>query len=196
MKQWIDGSLVNWICETKSVSKQHIPFMITCSNKTVLSPETMLSTLANFPCIHWVDQGTVMPFSFVSWCLWCVRIFYWHSLFLSEVICMGGSKGGTRDARPCLSGSKFFQFHVVFRKICQNRMFPPSTRRVGAPPRGNPVSATDLLDKMFLCQEKKEWKSNLKGMVLFLPNNDEKKKRARRTDSFHWDLDSNPHYNQ
>ena len=46
-------------------------------------------------------------------------------------------------------------------------MSPPPTRRVGAPPRGNPASATDLLDKMFLCQEKKEWKSNLKGKVWF-----------------------------
>ena len=56
-------------------------------------------------------------------------------------IYIGGSKGGARDACPS-SGSKFFQFHVVFGKIWQNCMLaPPWT--VDTPPRGNPGSATD-----------------------------------------------------
>ena len=42
-------------------------------------------------------------------------------------------------------GSKFFQFHAVFGKIWQNRMLaPPPPRGVGAPPRGNPGSATGV----------------------------------------------------
>ena len=43
------------------------------------------------------------------------------------------------DARP--PRSKFFQFHAVFGKIWQNRMLTPPWR-FGAPPRGNPGSAT------------------------------------------------------
>ena len=41
----------------------------------------------------------------------------------------GGSvadlRGGARDARPPPGGPKFFQFHVVFGKIWQNRMLTP-----------------------------------------------------------------------
>ena len=35
LKQWIKGSLVNLIRETKSVSKQDLLIMITCSSKDV-----------------------------------------------------------------------------------------------------------------------------------------------------------------
>ena len=42
-------------CETKSVSKQAALILITWSSKNVQSPETMLSRLATFHYIHWVD---------------------------------------------------------------------------------------------------------------------------------------------
>ena len=56
-KQWIKGSLVNSISETKSLSKQDLLIKITCSSKDVQSSETILSKLATFPYIHWVDGG-------------------------------------------------------------------------------------------------------------------------------------------
>ena len=53
-KQWIKGSVVNFICETKSVSKQDALIMVACPSKVVQGTETMLSKLATFSCIHWV----------------------------------------------------------------------------------------------------------------------------------------------
>ena len=50
-------------------------------------------------------------------------------------------RGGGARTRP--PGSKFFQFHAVFGKIWQNRMLV-LPRGVGAPPRGNPGSATAI----------------------------------------------------
>ena len=67
-KQWIKGSLVNLICAAKSLSKQDLPIMVTCSSKIVQSPETILSKLATFPCIHWVAVGCVPT---AHWCGGC-----------------------------------------------------------------------------------------------------------------------------
>ena len=53
-KQWIKGSLANFICKTKSLSKQEVLIMITCPSKVLQWIETMLSKLATFPCFHWV----------------------------------------------------------------------------------------------------------------------------------------------
>ena len=54
-KQWIKGSLVNFICEAKSVSKQDALILITWSSKVMQWTESTLSKLAIFPCIHWVE---------------------------------------------------------------------------------------------------------------------------------------------
>ena len=51
----------------------------------------------------------------------------------------GGSKG-VRGTHAPPEGSKFFQFHAVFGKICQNRMLAPPGE-LAPPPRGNPGSA-------------------------------------------------------
>ena len=51
---------------------------------------------------------------------------------------MSACQWGAKDPQ----GSKFFQFHAVFRKVWQNRMLVPPWG-VNAPPRGNPGSATD-----------------------------------------------------
>ena len=59
-------------------------------------------------------------------------------------MCSGGSKGGREGCAPP-QGSKFFQFHAVFGKTWQIRMLVPP-RGVGAPPQGNPGSATDVCD--------------------------------------------------
>ena len=53
-EQWIQGSVVNFICETKSVSKQDVLIMVTWPSKVVQWTETMLYKLATFPCILWV----------------------------------------------------------------------------------------------------------------------------------------------
>ena len=55
-RQWIKGSLVNFICEAKSVSKQDALILITWSSKVMQWTETTLSKLAIFPCIHWVEK--------------------------------------------------------------------------------------------------------------------------------------------
>ena len=39
-------------------------------------------------------------------------------------------------------GSKFFQFHAVFRKFWRNHMLAPPPGELAPPPRGNPRSAT------------------------------------------------------
>ena len=52
-KQWIKGSLVNFISEVKSVSKQDL-FISICPGKVMQWTETILSKLATFPYIHWV----------------------------------------------------------------------------------------------------------------------------------------------
>ena len=57
------------------------------------------------------------------------------------VICIGGSKGGARDAPPP-RGSKFFHFHAVFGKNLKNNSNFGSWR---TPLGENPGSATDLL---------------------------------------------------
>ena len=53
-KQWIKGSLVKFICETKSESKQDVLIMATCPSNFVQWTETMIFKLATFPCNHWV----------------------------------------------------------------------------------------------------------------------------------------------
>ena len=57
---------------------------------------------------------------------------------MKTLLNIGGSSGGHRDAPP---RSIFFHFHAVFGKIGQIVCWcPPSG--VGAPPLGNPGSAT------------------------------------------------------
>ena len=46
------GSLVNFICEAKSVAKQDVLIMVTW--KVMQWTETMFSKLVTFPNIHWV----------------------------------------------------------------------------------------------------------------------------------------------
>ena len=55
-KQWIKENVVNFICESKSVSKQDVLIMVTWPSKVVQWTETMLSKFATFHYIHWVDQ--------------------------------------------------------------------------------------------------------------------------------------------
>ena len=57
--QWIKGSLVNFIREAESVSKQDLLIMVhvTCPSKVVQWIETMISRLATFPYIHWVGYS-------------------------------------------------------------------------------------------------------------------------------------------
>ena len=55
---------------------------------------------------------------------------------------IGGYKEGYEGCVPT-SGSKFFQFHVVFGKVWQNRILAPPGGLV-PPPRGNPGSPTEL----------------------------------------------------
>ena len=45
----------------------------------------------------------------------------------------GGSGGGRGEGHP--PGSKFFQFHAVFRKFWQNRMLAPLPGELAPPPR-------------------------------------------------------------
>ena len=54
--------------------------------------------------------------------------------------CIGGSKGGARDACPPW-GSKFFHFHAVFGKKLKNNSIFGSWR----PPGENPESATAMV---------------------------------------------------
>ena len=56
-KQWIEIRLVNFICVTKSVSKQDALILITGSSTVVQWTEPMLFKLATFPCIHSVEKG-------------------------------------------------------------------------------------------------------------------------------------------
>ena len=49
-------------------------------------------------------------------------------------------------------GSKFLQFHPVFRKIWQNRMLAPPPEGLAPPPRGNAGSATDARQTCQHCQ--------------------------------------------
>ena len=56
-KPWIKGSLANFIWETKPVSKQDVLIKVTCLSKVVQWTETMLSKLATFPYIHWVEKA-------------------------------------------------------------------------------------------------------------------------------------------
>ena len=52
------------------------------------------------------------------------------------------------EARANLLPSKFFQFHAVFEKICQNCMLAlPSPGVFAPPPRGNPRSAMEPIHK-------------------------------------------------
>ena len=57
-----------------------------------------------------------------------------------SALCIGGSRGGVRDARPPWA-SKFFRFHAVFGKIW--RVHAP-TGGFTPPPRENPGSATAM----------------------------------------------------
>ena len=60
-KQRIKGSLVNFICEAKSVSKWDAIIIVTCPSKVVQWTETMLFKLATIPYIHWVGDLLVYP---------------------------------------------------------------------------------------------------------------------------------------
>ena len=51
-KQGIKGSTVNFICETKSVSKQDALILLTCSCKILQITKTIVSKLATFPYIY------------------------------------------------------------------------------------------------------------------------------------------------
>ena len=55
MKQWIKWRLVNFICETKQMSKHNNLIVITCSRKVVQWPETMRFQVVYFSYIyiHW-----------------------------------------------------------------------------------------------------------------------------------------------
>ena len=55
-------------------------------------------------------------------------------------VCIGGSRGGVRDARPPWA-SKFFRFHAVFGKIW----------RVHAPPGGFTPPLGKILDPPLVC---------------------------------------------
>ena len=59
--------------------------------------------------------------------------------------CIGGSRGGVRDARPPPWASKFFRFHAVFGKIWRVHAPPGGFT---PPPRENPGSATALYLKI------------------------------------------------
>ena len=48
LKWWIQGSLVNFICETKPVSKQEVFIMVTCSSKVMQWTETIISQVGHF----------------------------------------------------------------------------------------------------------------------------------------------------
>ena len=66
-------------------------------------------------------------------------------LFVIHYICFHGQLlHSVKFTVAGLRGSKFFQFHAVFGKIGQNHMLAPPWR-VGAPPGGNPGSATGLV---------------------------------------------------
>ena len=54
-KQWIKGNVVNFISETKSMSKQDVHIVVTCPSKVVQWTEIMLYKLAAFPYIHGVE---------------------------------------------------------------------------------------------------------------------------------------------
>ena len=63
-----------------------------------------------------------------------------ESASASPCACIGGSRGGVRDARPPWA-SKFFRFHAVFGKIWRVHAPPGGFT---PPPRENPGSATGL----------------------------------------------------
>ena len=71
-KQWIKGSLYNFICEAKSVSNQDVLVMVTCPSKVVHWIETMLSKLGTFHCIYWF----VLYFPVIE--TWHQTGLFWH----------------------------------------------------------------------------------------------------------------------
>ena len=66
-KQWIKENVVNFLCETKSVSKQDALILIARSSKIVQWTKTMLSKLTTFPCIHWVMETKLFVLPYQLW---------------------------------------------------------------------------------------------------------------------------------
>ena len=60
LKQWIKGNAGNFICKTRSVSKQEVLSIITYPSNVLQWPETMLFKLATFPYIHWIVLETLL----------------------------------------------------------------------------------------------------------------------------------------
>ena len=73
-----------------------------------------------------------------------MKIFHQKETVTSKII--GGSRGGARDAPPP-PGPKFLYFHAVFGKNWPNNRLAPPPSGVGAPPRGNPGSATEDVNR-------------------------------------------------
>ena len=71
----------------------------------------------------------------------------WNSRRLGAVADLGGA----RPARAPPYGSKFSQFHAVFREIWQNHMLAPPPGGLAPPPTGNPGSAPEVVMFMESC---------------------------------------------
>ena len=59
-KQWMKGSLVNWICKAKSVSQQAVLILVTCSMEGCAMNRNhafQVQKLVTFPYIRWVANG-------------------------------------------------------------------------------------------------------------------------------------------
>ena len=98
--EWIKGSLVNFICEAKLLSKQMSSFWYTYSSKAVQWTESMPSKLATFP-IHWVGKTSVKESKIPELKFWCFHF--------------GGGEGGVKHKMQVASPAS--QIHLIYKNF-------------------------------------------------------------------------------